>query len=107
VSGTATVWPIGCAKLRGVVSVMLDAPTDRMTRVSCFKVGLGHVAAVSLSMRTVWPGAKPVTFDTWMVLAPALEAAVRVAAAWTNLAQYSLSWGSHVLTISPTLLLLS
>jgi hypothetical protein len=36
-----------------------------------------------------------VTFDTWMVVALTAEAAVRVAAAWTNNAVYSLSWGSQ------------
>src|SRR5436309_11218989 len=71
-------------------------PTVAMTRVSWFD---------SLSMRTVWPGAKPVTFVTLMLVAPITEGAARVAAAWTNLVQYR--WFRDDATCSPSALLLS
>src|SRR6266705_693463 len=74
-------------------------PTVAMTRVSWFD---------SLSMRTVWPGAKPVTFVTLMLVAPITEGAARVAAAWTNLAQYRWVRGVVVVTTcSPSALLVS
>ena len=101
VSGTATVWPLVWARLRAATVMLLPGPTARMVRVSCFE-GPGHP---SLSMRTVWPVAKPVTFVTLMVVAPALESAVRVAAAWTNIALACLVW--HTPTIKPMVLALS
>jgi len=100
-SGTATVWPVACALARAAVSVMPDPPEPAVPTVWMTRVSWSD----SLSMRTVWPVAKPVTFVTLMLVAPALDAAARVAAAWTNLAQYR--WVRDVATCSPSALLLS
>src|SRR5438034_411440 len=99
----STVTPFGCAKLSLFASVTPvppapGVPTAVMTPISWFV----------LSMRTVWPGAKPVTFVTLMLVAPITEGAARVAAAWTNLAQYRWVRGVvGVTTCSPSALLVS